>query len=250
MPILAGHRNAAAAATSALSAVGCVALLSACSSPQHASTTQGTNPSVWTGSSAPSGQPGPSSPGPSSSGPSSSPGAPAGQSLTTHLKAPDGSEVATAKFEFNNGYVTITIVTTGTQLSPGFHGVHLHKVGKCEPNSVAPTGGDTRGDFLSAGGHFQLPGHSGHPSSGDLTSLQVRGDHNGMLVTTTDAFTMNDLVTGEKTSIIIHAGADNFANIPADRYTQIKGGAAGPDETTMTTGDAGKRVACGVIGAG
>jgi superoxide dismutase, Cu-Zn family len=235
MPILAGHRNAA---MSVLSAVSCVALLSACSSPQQPSTSPGTTPSVWTGQSTPSGHAGPSSAGPSSAGPSSSPGAPAGQTLTTQLKAPDGSEVATAKFEFNNGYATITIITTGTQLSPGFHGVHIHKVGKCE------------GDFTSAGGHFQLPGHTGHPTSGDLTSLQVRGDHHGMLVTTTDAFTMNDLVTGEKTSIIIHAGADNFANIPPDRYTQIKGGAPGPDETTMSTGDAGKRAACGVIGAG
>ena len=31
-----------------------------------------------------------------------------------------------------------------------------------------------------------------------------------MLVTTTDAFTMDDLLAGEKTAIIIHAGADNF----------------------------------------
>ncbi len=46
-----------------------------------------------------------------------------------------------------------------------------------------------------------------------------------MLVTTTDAFTMEDLLAGEKTAIIIHAGADNFANIPPDRYNQINGGA-------------------------
>jgi superoxide dismutase, Cu-Zn family len=70
-----------------------------------------------------------------------------------------------------------------------------------------------------------------------------------MLVTTTDAFTLDDLLTGEKTAIIIHAGADNFGNIPRDRYTQTNG-TPGPDETTMSTGDAGKRVACGVIGAG
>lgn len=68
-------------------------------------------------------------------------------------------------------------------------------------------------------------------------------------MTTTDAFTLDDLLTGEKTAIIIHAGADNFANIPSDRYTQANG-TPGPDQTTMTTGDAGKRVACGVIGAG
>ena len=59
--------------------------------------------------------------------------------MTTHLKAPDGIQVATAKFEFSNGYATITIETTAAGvLTPGFHGVHIHKVGKCEPNSVGP----------------------------------------------------------------------------------------------------------------
>ena len=65
--------------------------------------------------------------------------------------------MATAKFDFSNGYATVTIATTGAgRLAPGFHGVHIHKVGKCEPNSVGPTGG-APGDFLSAGGHFQAP---------------------------------------------------------------------------------------------
>ena len=101
----------------------------------------------------------------------------------------------------------------------------------------------------SAGGHFQTPGHTAEPASGDLTSLQVRKDGSGMMMTTTDAFGMDDLLTGEKTAIIIHAGADNFANIPPERYSQSNG-TPGPDQTTMSTGDAGKRVACGVIGAG
>jgi Cu-Zn family superoxide dismutase len=166
----------------------------------------------------------------------------------TVLKGPDGASVATAKFEFANGYATVTITTTGNGvLSPGFHGLHIHKVGKCEANSVAPAGG-APGDFLSAGGHFTLPGSTGH-ASGDLTSLQIRKDGSGLLVTTTDSFTAEDLLAGSKTAIIIHAGTDNFANIPADRYKQ-NDGTPGPDETTMTTGDAGKRVACGVIGSG
>ncbi len=238
MPKFAGHRNVAVT-MSALSAASCVALVSACSSPQHASTTPGNTPTIWTGSSASAG----------TSGHETAPAPAAAPNITTHLKAPDGTEVATAKFEFNNGFATITIATTaGGYLSPGFHGVHVHKVGKCEPNSLAPGGTGAPGDFLSAGGHLQLPGHTGH-SSGDLTSLQVRKDGTAMLVTTTDAFTMEDLTTGEKTAIIIHAGADNFGNIPADRYNQVNG-TPGPDETTMTTGDAGKRVACGVIGSG
>jgi superoxide dismutase, Cu-Zn family len=241
MPKVAGYRNVAA--TSALCAATFVALVSACSSPQHASTTPGTTPAVWTGSPAPSG-------GSGDEGAAPVPGeASASQRITTHLKAPDGTQVATATFEFSNGYATITIATTGTgQLTPGFHGVHIHKVGKCEPNSVAPTGG-APGDFLSAGGHFQVSGHAAEPASGDLTSLEIRKDGSGTLMTTTDAFTLEELLSGEKTAIIIHADADNFGNIPRDRYNQTNG-TPGPDATTMGTGDAGKRVACGVIGAG
>lgn len=70
-----------------------------------------------------------------------------------------------------------------------------------------------------------------------------------MLVTTTSAFTREQLMADPGTAMIIHAGSDNFANIPADRYQQTDG-APPPDATTLATGDAGKRVACGVIGTG
>lgn len=123
----------------------------------------------------------------------------------------------------------------------------IHQVGKCRPNSVAPAG--RAGNFNSAGGHFQAPGQSGHPASGDLTSLQVRDDGSAMLVTTTGAFTAEELTSGEGTSIIIHEKADNFANIPPDRYQQVNGDPP-PDQTTLATGDAGARVACGVIRTG
>ena len=87
------------------------------------------------------------------------------------------------------------------------------------------------------------PGHS-RKMPGEV---DVRGDGSAELVTTTDAFTADDLLAGNKTSIIIHEKADNFANIPPDRYQQVVGAVPGPDEMTMATGDAGKRVACGVI---
>ena len=104
--------------------------------------------------------------------------------------------------------MTITIETTGTgELSPGFHGVHIHSAGKCEANSTAPTGG-APGDFLSAGGHFMANGEHG---SGDLTSLQVRKDGGGLLETTTDGFTKADLLAGAGTSIVIHASTNNSA---------------------------------------
>jgi superoxide dismutase, Cu-Zn family len=212
---------------------------SACSPNEPVATQPGTTPPVWTGSTAPSAQSGASTP----------EAAPAGEQLTAELKSPDGTTVATADFAFSGNYATITVKTTSPgQLAPGFHGLHIHSVGKCEPNSVAPTGG-APGDFNSAGAHFQVGGHTTHPASGDLTSLQVRADGTAMLVTTTDAFTAADLLGGAKTAIIIHEKADNFANIPPERYQQVNG-TPGPDETTMATGDAGKRVACGVITGG
>jgi Cu-Zn family superoxide dismutase len=228
-------RTVAVAALFALPAFG----MSACSAPETPSSTPGTTPSIWTGS------PSPSAPAEESEGAA----APAGDKLTAQLKNAAGATVATADFAFSSGYATVTVKTTSPgQLAPGFHGLHIHSVGKCEASSVAPTGGEP-GDFNSAGAHFQVPGHSGHPASGDLTSLQVREDGTAELVTTTDAFTAEDLLAGAKTSIIIHEKADNFANIPPERYQQING-TPPPDQTTLATGDAGKRVACGVIGTG
>jgi superoxide dismutase, Cu-Zn family len=171
---------------------------------------------------------------------------PAGtERLTAQLKNAEGTPVATATLDFAGGFATVTVQTVAAGiLSPGFHGLHIHSVGKCEANSVAPTGG-AAGNFNSAGGHYQAPGHTDHPASGDLTSLEVRSDGSAKLVTTTNAFTASNLLAGEKTALIIHEQPDNFANIP-DRYPQ-KNGATGPDEETLATGDAGARVACGVI---
>src|ERR1700744_1169015 len=198
----------AAAAALALSLP--VAVMTAGSSPQHASTQSGTTPPVKS-----------DSPSPAAPGTSGSP-TPGGESLSAQLKAPDGREVATAAFDFANGYVTVTVKTVATGiLSPGFHGMHVHAIGKCEPNSVAPNGGPP-GNFLSAGEHFQAPGHTGKPESGDLTSLEVRKDGSAYLVTTTDAFTKDQLLAGDKTALMLH-GAEYSDN-------------------------AMDRVACGVIG--
>ncbi|MCW2556936.1 MAG: superoxide dismutase [Mycobacterium sp.] len=229
MPISAPLRLLAAAAL-------VVPVASACSPNEPVATQPGTTPPVWTGSPAPS----------AGHGASEATPPPAGETLTADIKSPDGTTVATADFAFSGNYATITVKTTAPgQLAPGFHGLHIHAAGKCEANSVAPSGG-APGDFNSAGAHFQVAGHTSHPASGDLTSLQVRADGSALLETTTDAFTAADLLAGAKTAIIIHEKADNFANIPPERYQQTNG-TPPPDETTMATGDAGKRVACGVI---
>lgn len=220
MPISAPLRLLAAAAVIA-------PIATACTPYEPVATTPGTTPAIWTGSPAPSAE----------AGHGQAPAAAQGEKLSAQLKLADGTTVATADFEFAGGVATVTVeTTTAGKLAPGFHGLHIHSVGKCE------------GDFASAGGHLQVPGHTGHPASGDLSSLQVRSDGTGKLVTTTDAFTAEQLLAGGRTAIIIHEQADNFANIPAERYQQVNG-TPGPDETTMATGDAGKRVACGVISA-
>lgn len=218
-----------------------VLALSACSPYEPIATQPGTTPPVWTGSPAPAG----AAHGAGHSGMGEDqPAAGPIDTLTAQIKGANGNEVAAATIEFSGGFATVTVQTTGAgALTPGPHGIHIHAVGKCEANSVAPTGG-APGDFLSAGGHF-AGGGANHPShAGDLASLQVRGDGTAMLVTTTSAFSEEDLLAAPGTAIIIHEGPDNFSNIPADRYTPAA------DATTLATGDSGKRVACGVITAG
>ncbi|QIS23167.1 superoxide dismutase[Cu-Zn] [Nocardia terpenica] len=203
--------------------------LAACTSGQESSDVKGTTPPVWTGSAAPGG---------TAAGEQTA--APSTNSVSVQLKDPAGAEVGTATVAKQGNHLEITVDAHG--LKPGFHGLHFHSVGKCEPNSVAPTGGPA-GDFLSAGGHLQVGGSTAHPASGDLTSLEVRQDGTAHLVTTTDSVTLDDL---KGRALMIHAGADNFGNIPS-RYTQANG-TTGPDAETMATGDAGARVACGVVG--
>ncbi|NLU83147.1 superoxide dismutase family protein [Rhodococcus sp. HNM0569] len=209
--------------------------LTGCSNSEEATDEPGTTPPVWTGAA----DPGAGGHGAGESGHGSGAAESEG-ALTTTLQDPQGAEVGTATFTESGDHVEVTVSVEG--LTPGFHGLHVHQVGKCEANSTAPTGG-APGAFLSAGGHLQVEGHTGHPASGDLTSLQVREDGTAELTTTTSSFTVEDLRNGGSgTALMVHANADNFANIPT-RY------APAPDQETMSTGDAGGRVACGVVGA-
>lgn len=206
--------------------------LAACSAPETASDQPGTVPPVFTG------QEDPGAAGVAADAPTGE-----GSSVDAELRDVNGREVGTASFVNSGSHLTLTVKAEG--LTPGFHGLHIHTVGKCEASSVAPTGSEP-GAFLSAGGHLQVDGRTEHPSSGDLTSLKVNEDGTAELTTTTDSVTLDDLrADGEGTSIVIHSGPDNFANIPP-RYT-LPDGAAVPDMTTLMTGDAGTRVACAVL---
>jgi superoxide dismutase, Cu-Zn family len=143
-----------------------------------------------------------------------------------------GENVGFVKLTKQGGKVIVRGEVSG--LTPGFHGFHVHAVGEC----VAP--------FTSAGGHYN-PGGVDHGShAGDMPSLLVLDDGTAEGQFATDNFAIDDLFDADGSAIIVHAGADNFANIPT-RYVQAATGIPGPDAATLATGDAGARVVCGVV---
>lgn len=119
-------------------------------------------------------------------------------------------------------------------LAAGFHGFHVHAVGLCEP------------PFTTAGGHFNPTGTGHGNHAGDMPSLLVTANGSATLALQTDRFTVDALFDADGSAVIVHASPDNFANIPT-RYTSSESGQTGPDQTTLATGDAGGRVACGVV---
>ena len=112
---------------------------------------------------------------------------------------------------------------TVSGLTPGKHGFHIHEKGDCS----APDG-------ASAGGHFN-PDQKAHgaPSAtehhaGDLGNIEAAADGTAkvdMHVNGVTLGTESNSIKGK--AIIIHAGEDDFK--------------------TQPTGNAGARLACGVI---
>jgi superoxide dismutase, Cu-Zn family len=162
-----------------------------------------------------------------------------GDELTARLVDPAGTEVGTATFSDAEGGLLVSVQVDG--LPPGFHGFHVHSIGVCEPNSADPADPSMKGDFLSAGGHVGA-GETDHGNhAGDLPVLYVDQSGAGSLTTVTDALTRTDLIDDDGSAVMLHAGRDNYANIP-ERYAP-----GGPDAMTRNTGDAGARIACGPV---
>ena len=150
-----------------------------------------------------------------------------------------GTPVGTVDFTQEGTQVRVRVVAQG--LSPGWHGFHIHETGTC----TAPA-------FTSAGGHLGTAlGQKHADHMGDMPSLLAGTGGTVQTTFRTDRFAVSDLFPAGGVAVIIHAGADNFANIPlgiaGDQYT-----ANTPTSTASTTatGNAGARVACGVVGAG
>jgi Cu-Zn family superoxide dismutase len=119
-------------------------------------------------------------------------------------------------------------------LPAGFHGFHVHAVGECVP------------PFTSAGGHYNPGGATHGDHAGDMPVLLVNDDGSAELRFKTDRFALEDLFDADGSAIIVHAAPDNYANIP-DRYHSHTEDVFGPDSATLATGDAGGRLACGVV---
>jgi superoxide dismutase, Cu-Zn family len=148
----------------------------------------------------------------------------AAQNATSTLKNAEGKEVGTAALTETPAGVLIRLSVEG--LPPGERAFHIHGVGKCEP------------PFTSAGPHFNPGGKKhglmaaeGH-HAGDLPNLHMPAG--GALVVevlnpevTLDKGKPGSLLGGQGTALVIHAGKDDYKTDPA--------------------GDAGGRIACGLI---
>jgi Cu-Zn family superoxide dismutase len=159
--------------------------------------------------------------------------------LTATLVDPGGTEVGTVTFDETDDGTEVSVDVTG--LPPGFHGFHVHSIGVCEPDSANPSDPSMTGDFLSAGGHVGAgeSEHGEHP--GDMPTLYVTESGTGSLKFVTKALALADLTDDDGSAVMVHAGRDNYANVP-ERYAP-----GGPDEMTLNTGDAGGRIACGPV---
>ncbi|WP_348773432.1 superoxide dismutase family protein [Halobacillus litoralis] len=147
------------------------------------------------------------------------------ENIMVTLNDRDGNEVGSAELEQKNGGVNIKL--SASALPEGTHGFHIHEKGVCE----AP-------DYKSAGGHFN-PTDVSHgsdsedgPHAGDLNNIDIHEEGNAEEEVMADMVTLkegqdNSLLGGDGTSLVIHAGAD--------------------DQKSQPSGDAGERIACGVI---
>ena len=143
------------------------------------------------------------------------------------LKDKDGKTVGTATLTQTAAGVQVAVTAEG--LTPGAHGFHVHAVGTCTPP-----------DFTSAGGHFNPDGKQHglqNPAGahvGDMPNLVAdaagKASATGVAQRATLASGATSLFDADGSAVVIHANAD--------------------DDKTDPTGNAGGRVACGVVTTG
>lgn len=147
------------------------------------------------------------------------PEAMAGPTARAELKDQKGQTV---------GEVTFTATPHGalvkgtlSNLPPGEHAIHIHETGQCEP------------PFTSAGGHFN-PMKKSHgvlspmgKHAGDLPNLHVGADGKAQFDFFAQHLTVKSMADKDGSAVVVHAGPDDYKSDPA--------------------GNAGDRIACGVV---
>lgn len=148
---------------------------------------------------------------------------PTAQLASATLRQGNGAPAGTVILTRAGDRVTINVALIG--LPTGQHGMHLHTVGRCD----AP-------DFTSAGGHLNPAGRQhGHDNPagshlGDLPNVTIASNGAGAAsaeLNGTVSTLESALFDADGTAVVIHAGADDYRTDPA--------------------GNAGARIACGVL---
>src|SRR5688572_9175000 len=127
------------------------------------------------------------------------------------------------------------------------HGFHVHA--NNDPvngdGCIADPGQPANTHFVSADGHYNPGGEIHGHHAGDMPAVFVTAAGDAAMSFITDHFAPVEIVGR---AVILHEAPDNYGNIPvgtaANQYTPNSAAA-----TTLTnnTGNAGNRIACGII---
>jgi superoxide dismutase, Cu-Zn family len=180
----------------------------------------------------------------------SSAGASHRERASATLRLADGRAVGTVAFFGDPWTVTevrVTVRMPRSAPAPGFHGFHVHANADPANGSgcLADPASPSSTWFVSADGHLAETGEVHGQHAGDLPPLLVTDGGRAYSVSITDRVAVDDLL---RRAVVLHARADNLGNVPVgtapNEYTRNSDAAR---DLTERTGNAGDRLACGVI---
>lgn len=170
------------------------------------------------------------------------------RSARARLVTAHSVEIGTVDFTNAGGYTEVKVRLINAPGIDAFHGFHVHANNNPANGDgcIADTALAPSTWFASADGHFKRDGelHSHH--AGDLPVVYVNGDGSVETKFRIDTIDSSELV-GK--AVVLHAGPDNYANIPANGANGYTPNSATAIPATNNTGNSGDRIACGVIEA-